>query len=92
MVNDVNACLPKQDLKTMDAWKVIVEAARAMGIKINNPKPNCKKCHGQGYVGRHANTGEPIACSCIFPKETYDREIGEVQYKPRNRAERRKQK
>ena len=98
MINDINACLPqdelnnKQNLKDMDPWTVIVEAARAMGIKINKPKENCKKCHGRGYLGRHADSGEPIACPCIFPKQTYDREIGQVQYKPMNRAERRKQK
>ena len=96
MINDINACLPqdelnnKQNLKDMDPWTVIVEAARAMGIKINKPKENCKKCHGRGYLGRHADSGEPIACPCIFPKQTYDREIGQVQYKPMNRAERRK--
>lgn len=92
MVNDVNACLPQRDLKSMDPWSVIVESARAMGIQINKPKENCKKCYGRGYLGRHADSGEPIACPCIFPKQTYDREIGQVQYKPMNRAERRKQK
>ena len=44
MINDVNACVPKQDLKNMDPWIVIVEAARATGIQINKPKENCKKC------------------------------------------------
>lgn len=85
--------LPKNtqpDLRSMNPWQIIKESAMAMGILINNPKPNCKKCHGRGYIGRHADTGEPIACTCIFPPE--DREIGEVTYKPRNRAERRAQK
>lgn len=92
MINDVNACLPQQDLKSMDPWTVIVEAARAMAIQINKPKENCKKCHGRGYIGRHADSGEPIACPCIFSKQAYDREIGQVPHKPMNRAERRKQK
>ena len=92
MINDVNACVPQQNLKDMDPWTIIVEAARAIGATINKPKENCKKCHGRGYIGRHADSGEPIACSCIFPKEEYDRDIGQVQYRPRNRAERRAQK
>lgn len=92
MINDVNACLPQQNLKDMDPWTVIVEAARAMGIQINKPKENCKKCHGRGYLGRHVDSGEPIACPCIFPKQESDREIGQVQYRPRNRAERRAQR
>lgn len=92
MINDVNACVPQQNLKDMDPWTIIVEAARAIGAKINMPKENCKKCHGRGYIGRHAGSGEPIACPCIFPKEEYDRDIGQVQYRPRNRAERRAQR
>lgn len=96
MFNDMNAVLPqdtekKPDYRGLDPWMIIVESARAMGIKLNRPKENCKHCHGRGYIGRHADSGEPIACNCIFPKETYDREIGNVQYRPMNRAERRAQ-
>lgn len=81
----------KQDLRTADAWNIIKESARAFGIQIQQPNPHCKKCHGRGYIGRRHDTGEPIACNCIFPKVEYDRDIGmEEQYiKPRNRAERR---
>ena len=82
----------KNDIRTMDPWRVIVEAAQAMGIEIQKPKPNCKHCHGRGYVGRHADSGEPVACNCIFPKQEYDREIGEIPHKPMNRKERRAQK
>ena len=94
MLNDINSVLPqdtekKPDYRGLDPWMIIVESARAMGIKLNRPKSNCKRCHGRGYIGCHADSGEPIACNCIFPKETYDREIGTVQYKPMNRAERR---
>lgn len=93
MLNDMTSVLEKSEkqpnYKDVDPWILIVESARAMGIKINRPKENCKHCHGRGYIGRHADTGEPIACNCIFPKETYDREIGNVQYRPKNRAERR---
>lgn len=93
MINDMNAVLPNQnavDLKTMDPWIIIVESARAAGIMINRPKQNCKHCHGRGYIGRHAGTGEPIACNCIFPKTNSDKDIGQIQYRPQNRAERRK--
>lgn len=89
--NPTDEALSK-DIKTMDPFVVIVEAARAMGIEIQKPKPNCKKCHGRGYVGRHADSGEPIACTCIFPKQKFDREIGEIPHKPMNRAERRAMK
>lgn len=89
--NPTDEALSK-DIKTMDPFVVIVEAARAMGIEIQKPKPNCKKCHGRGYIGRHADSGEPIACTCIFPKQKFDREIGEIPHKPMNRAERRAMK
>lgn len=80
----------KPDYRNVNPWTVIREAATAMGIIVNDPKPNCKKCHGRGYTGRHADTGEPVPCSCIFPPA--DRKAGDVTFKPRNRAERRKQK
>lgn len=89
--NPTDEALSK-DIKTMDPFVVIVEAARAIGIEIQKPKPNCKKCHGRGYIGRHADSGEPIACTCIFPKQKFDREIGEIPHKPMNRAERRAMK
>lgn len=79
------------DVKNMDPWEVIQKIAKTTGMELNDPKPSCKKCHGRGWIGRHADSGEPIACSCIFPKQTFDRDIGiEAQYlRPRNRAERR---
>lgn len=96
MFNDMNAVLPqdtekKPDYRGLDPWMIIVESARAMGIKLNRPKENCKHCHGRGYIGRHADSGEPIACKCIFEKEVTDRDTTiEQQYlRPRNRAERR---
>lgn len=84
----------KPDVRTMDPWVVIKQSADAMGIRIQKPKNNCKRCHGRGWIGRRSDTGEPIPCNCIFPKETYDREIGldETYIKPRNRAERRKKR
>lgn len=75
------------DLKNMDPWQIIKESANAVGIIIYDPKPSCKHCHGRGYIGRHAESGEPIPCRCIFPKP--EREIGNVTMKPQNRSERR---
>jgi hypothetical protein len=81
----------KTDIRSMDPWQVIKEAANAAGIPIKNPKSNCKHCHGRGYVGRYADSGEPIACRCIFEQEKTDRDTTiDPQYiRPRNRAERR---
>lgn len=90
--NPAEQAVNAQDFKSMDPWRIIVETAQAAGIEIHKPKPNCKKCHGRGYVGRHADTGEPVACTCIFPKQEFDREIGNVPHRPMNRAERRANK
>lgn len=76
------------NLKEADPMWIMKAAAEGLGIILNDPNPNCKKCHGRGYLGRKADTGEPIPCTCIFPKES--REMGApVQYIPRNRKERR---
>lgn len=76
------------DLKTADPMMIMKLAAEGMGIVLNDPKPNCKKCHGRGYLGRKADTGEPIPCICIYPKETRQAG-GSLIYRPRNRKERR---
>jgi hypothetical protein len=76
------------DLKNTDPMVIMKLAAEGMGIVLNDPKPNCKKCHGRGYLGRKADTGEPIPCTCIYPKETRQAG-GPVIYRPRNRRERR---
>lgn len=76
------------NLRKADPMLIMRLAAEGMGFALQDPKPNCKKCHGRGYLGRKADTGEPIPCTCIFPKD--DRAIG---YAPvvtnRNRKERR---
>lgn len=76
------------DLKTADPMMIMKLAAEGMGIILNDPNPNCKKCHGRGYLGRKADTGEPIPCICIYPKETRQAG-GPIIYRPRNRKERR---
>lgn len=77
------------DIRNMEPLEAIKAAAEGIGLILNDPKPNCKKCHGRGYIGRHADTGEPIACSCLFPKFESQREVGDV-ILPQNRAQRRK--
>lgn len=82
-----------KDIRTVDPWKVIVASAEGMCIPIKEPKKSCKHCHGRGWIGRKTDTGEPIACPCIFVKEKYssEREM-DFEMKPMNRAERRKKK
>jgi len=90
-VKDLEAALQADDmidLKTADPMMIMKLAAEGMGIILNDPKKNCKKCHGRGYLGRKADTGEPIPCPCIYPKES--RQMGNAFiYAPRNRKERR---
>ena len=76
------------DIRNMDPLEAIKVAAEGIGLVLNDPKPNCKHCHGLGYVGRYAETGEPIACRCLFPKYESEREVGDM-ILPQNRAQRR---
>ena len=50
-----------------------------MGVQIRDPKSDCQRCHGKGYVSINPDTGEPRACPCILPQEMHNG----------NRAERR---
>ena len=34
-----------------------------------DPKPNCKRCFGRGYIGRDTETGSFILCKCAFRKK-----------------------
>jgi hypothetical protein len=44
----------------------IKKSAAAQGIVLKNPEPNCKRCHGRGWIGVDAKTGIPVVCKCIF--------------------------
>ena len=48
-------------------------------VQIKDPKSDCQRCHGKGYVSINPDTGEPRACPCILPPEMHNG----------NRAERR---
>ena len=106
-MSNVNDFLTKENnsLKNTNYWDrsrpdwvnplaIIRSAAEGMGIQLNCPKKDCKFCHGRGWVGIRSETGEPIACKCLFPKENFDREVGDLgaYHRPLNRAERRKRK
>ena len=52
---------------------------QVMGVQIRDPKSDCQRCHGKGYVSINPDTGEPRACPCILPAEMHNG----------NRAERR---
>lgn len=84
----------KPDLRSMNPWRVIKEAAAGLGIRVNDPQPNCKHCHGRGYIGIRHDSGDPIPCRCIWPKSLNleEENNGYQLSRPMNRAERRKKK
>ena len=70
-----------------DPLEIIKAAAEGIGLILNDPKPNCKHCHGRGYIGLRAGTGEPVPCNCILPK--YESKKPSNDILPQNRAQRR---
>ena len=70
---------------------IIKKAAARAGIKLQDPKPNCKHCYGRGYIGVNQITGEPIACNCILPpmNDITRRAYETRAFVPHNRKERR---
>jgi len=73
-------------------WEKMVQSAETYGIKINDPKENCKKCYGRGYIGIDTNTRLPIPCKCIFPPATPEQKMQELMQPPQfmNRAMKRR--
>lgn len=93
-MNDEQMFVPTDEAKLQQKYleehplEAIKAAAEGIGLILNDPKPNCKHCHGRGFTGRNHNTREPIPCSCLFPKYESQRESGEM-ILPQNRAQRR---
>lgn len=96
---NLNGLVRKKDLDDPEWFhseeriiSLIRNSAKAQGIRLRNPNPNCKKCNGRGWIALNAATGDPIVCSCIVHPDdlTAGDEIPEADRKPRNRAERRK--
>lgn len=83
--------IDKTNYRNLDPWNLIKRSCEAQCIKIRRPKSGCKRCHGRGWIGRKAETGEPIPCRCIFVKEDFatKREEGEAPFRPKNREQRR---
>lgn len=84
-VKTEEAKVVEENLK--DPLEIIKAAAEGIGLILNDPKPSCKHCHGRGYIGLRAGTGEPIPCNCIFPKYESQKPANDIL--PQNRAQRR---
>lgn len=68
---DKGEVLDKDDIKKLKPYDVMVAAAKSLGIELNKPKKDCRKCYGRGYTGFSLN-GQPVPCSCVFKKEDYN--------------------
>ena len=66
-------------LKSLTPLEKLRLGYQVMGVEIKDPKIDCQRCHGRGYVSINPDTGEPRACPCILPPEMHNG----------NRAERR---
>jgi hypothetical protein len=70
------------DEKLTSAYKPPIESpfdrikrsAHMYKLEILDPKHNCKRCGGRGYLGMrvdsitHETTDMPVPCPCIYPK------------------------
>ena len=60
------------DLSPFEKIQVI---AKRNGVKVNEPKKNCKHCYGRGYTGFDIKQENyPVPCLCIFPAETREKQ------------------
>lgn len=66
-------------LKSLSPLEKLRIGYQIMGVEIRDPKIDCQRCHGKGYVSINPDTGEPRACPCILPSDMHNG----------NRAERR---
>ena len=95
-VNDVYINTPDGVIDTDDLsitpLDVIKATAKKIGQELCHPKPNCKHCHGRGYIGRDSKTKAPIPCKCIQPNfNSLESQSVYMKTKKKSRLERRKQ-
>lgn len=57
------------DISKMSMFEIICHEAKQRNIPVKNPKKNCNKCYERGYIGTDKDSGAPVPCKCIFPKE-----------------------
>lgn len=77
------------DKKSLNPYQIIKVIAQKNEINIKEPKKNCRRCNGRGWIGRSATTGEPFACSCIFPDTEKQKQYLQGLNITTNRAQRR---
>lgn len=70
LVDDVtHKPAPKRGPQTIEISRED-ENGKLVTIKVkvpHEPKPNCKKCYGRGYIGFDNKTKMPIACYKCYP-------------------------
>lgn len=49
---------------------ILKRMGEMLGFDVGEPKKNCKKCYGRGFIGYDHQTGFPIACNCIMKTAT----------------------
>lgn len=67
----------KKDLKPFD---IIRNVAIQTNTIINEPKEDCRRCYGRGYVGIDSFTKSPIPCLCIYPTKSDNEKMQEAMY------------
>lgn len=81
-----------EEFKALPIFEQIKKTMDKFGVQVKDPNNNCKHCHGRGYTGKKADSGEPIPCSCIMPdmnfatEQAYDNRSA----LPTNRQQRRR--
>jgi hypothetical protein len=61
--------LSKEELKNLPEIDIMKSSAQTIGVTLKDPKKDCRKCYGRGFIGKDAKTGQPIACTCVFDKK-----------------------
>jgi len=64
-IDNNQSVITTDDLK-ITPFDVIKAHAEKLGVSVVDPKANCKKCYGRGYIGRDSVSKAPVPCSCIY--------------------------
>lgn len=77
------------DRSKLSPFEQIKQMAKSIGQTINDPKKDCKHCHGRGYTGINLDGNIPVACDCIYKEWYKTNPKKDMNFHPENRRSRR---
>lgn len=66
----------KKQKNFSNRFEELIDFYKTFDVELSEPKKDCKKCYGRGYIGLDSETDFPIMCKCIkFVSGEFDKNV-----------------